>query len=143
MSLLEKIKNDQLELRKAGNAKANVSTLTTLFSEAAIIGFNDGKRESTDEEVIAVIKKFLKGIEDCMKVVSDTSAYQEEKRLLLTYLPKQMTDDELQSAIEGYIADVNATSIKQMGLVMKRLKDGHEGLYDGLVASSFIKARLG
>jgi hypothetical protein len=61
MSLIQTIKADQVQARKARSASASI--LTTLIGEAEMIGKNAGDRESTDEEVIAIIKKFIKNLD--------------------------------------------------------------------------------
>ena len=83
MTLLSKIRADLFTLRKEGESKNAISLLTTLYSEAANVGLNDFKRETTDAEVIAVIKKFIKNIDECINVGSnkgvDISQYEKEK----------------------------------------------------------------
>lgn len=144
--LLKKIKDDQLQARKDRDTqKANL--LTTLYSEAAMVGKNKGNRDSTDEEVIAVIKKFHKdngAVLDSMDgSVSDTVkfAWERERQILASYLPKQMTEDEIKAAITAYknFADENPN----MGGAMKFLKENYSGQYDGKMASSIAKEMLG
>ena len=63
MSLIQDIKSASLVARKARETK-KAESLITLYSEASMIGKNDGNRESTDAETIAVIKKFIKNIDE-------------------------------------------------------------------------------
>ena len=56
MSLLHTLRQDALAARKARDAIA-ASLLVTLVSEAEMTGFNDGKRESSDVEVMATMKQ--------------------------------------------------------------------------------------
>ena len=58
MTLLAKLKADSLQARKDGN-KVAANLLVTLVSEATMVGKNAGNRDSTDEEVQRVVKKFL------------------------------------------------------------------------------------
>jgi hypothetical protein len=58
---MEQIKAKQIAARKSGSADAGL--LTTLLGEAAMVGKNAG-RETTDQEVVAVVKKFVKNIDE-------------------------------------------------------------------------------
>jgi uncharacterized protein YqeY len=71
MSLLDKIKADQLSARKSKDTVA-ASLLTTLIGESTKVSdeeFKKGLTEITDEKVIVTIKKFLKGAEETKKVL--------------------------------------------------------------------------
>lgn len=139
MSLISKIQNDLLSERKAGTNKLKISLLTTLYSEASIIGFNDKKRETTDVETIAVIKKFIKNIDECLTHAANQESYLVEKEILSEYLPKQMNEAELKTAIDVYICgcgDVNKSQI------MKYLKSSFNGRYDGKLAAQVVDSIL-
>jgi uncharacterized protein YqeY len=144
--LIDQIKADQLRARKDRKTVPNnlrASLLTTLYSEAAMVGKNDGGRVTTDQEVVTVVKKFLKGVEETLAAsngVNTTALY--EKQVLMSYLPTQMTDEDLGNAIDEIITNNGFSGIKQMGLVMKELKAAHGGLFDGKVASILVKAKL-
>jgi uncharacterized protein YqeY len=144
MTLLEEIKATQLLARK-GNNQLMASLLTTLIGEAQSVGKNDGNRETTDLEVIAIVKKFIKNIDECLAV---PSLSQEagiklvlEKKILSDYLPPQMSALELELTIQNIIAEIGA-STKDMGKVMGLLKQRHDGLYDGKVSSTIVKNML-
>jgi uncharacterized protein YqeY len=143
MNLLAQIKNDQEEARRRSvPAPQLVSLLTTLYAEAAIVGKNAGNRESTDGEVIAVIKKFIKGVEECLAVCKDElkiTAYKLELEVLLKYLPKQLTFDEMKNRIDLIVA---ANPSAKMPDIMKYFKENHNGLYDGKVLSQLVKEKL-
>jgi uncharacterized protein YqeY len=140
MSLLQKIKDDQLQARKQ-SLKEIASILTTLIGEASKIGKDDGNRESTDAEVVAVIKKFIKNINETLsvKVSSDLLL---EKATLEAYLPEQLTGDDLVIAVKRACLRAEAESVRDMGKVMKELKEKHDGQYDGKEASNIVKELL-
>ena len=124
MSLLEKIRADQLAARKARDAE-KVSTLTTLLSDAARVGKDDGDRESTDAEVIAVVRKFLKSNAENMRIAGDRrdsewcDTLDAEREVVEAYLPKQMTKAEIMDRLK----DLE----KNKGALMKYLKDNFAG----------------
>ena len=140
MSLLQQIKDDQLQARKEKNQILS-SLLTTLIGEAAMIGKNDGNRESTDAEVVAVIKKFIKNIDESLKVKPD-KVLPLEKIMLEGYLPKQLSEQELRAKINDHIIFAELKGMQSMGKVMSHLKQNYDGQYDGKLASQIVKELL-
>lgn len=132
MSLIDQIKTQQLEARK--NSSESTSLLTTLLSEAVNIGKNNGNRETTDAEVVAVVKKFIKNIDETVSALTtrnqDASKFLNEKAVLETFLPKQLTENELTEI---------AKTKNGMPDFMKFLKENHNGQYDGKLASTVAK----
>jgi uncharacterized protein YqeY len=135
MELLLKIKTDLFGLRKAGTDKLSINLLTTLYSEAANVGLNDGKRESTDAEV-SVIRKFIKNLNECISVgitkQVDVSKYEAERDILNAYLPQQLTEMEIEAFVIPFVREGGKPS------VMKALKETYAGQYDGKVASTVV-----
>ena len=142
MSLLQTIKNDLLDFRKEGTNKVAIALLTTLVGEASMSGFNDGKRESTDAEVIAVIKKFVKGLNEVIERAEalnvNCNNQHQELSILDLYLPKQLSEVELKTIIGLYIDK----GINTKGSIMKALKDQYNGQYDGKLASNIISLEV-
>jgi len=143
MSLLQDIKDDQVACRKSGD-KIKAEPLTTLYSEAAMVGKNKGNRETTDEEVIQVVKKFIKNINDTLETVqlSEMRQYELEKEIDLysRYLPKQLTKEDLESIISFIVGENKYSMPKDIGKVMKDLAEEYPGQYDGKIASEIAKA---
>lgn len=137
MSLIETIKADSLQARKDRDT-ARATLLTTLYSEAAMVGKNAG-RDTTDDEVVAIIKKFVKGVDEVLKFVGegDTTAAVHEKELLLSYLPKQLTDEQVREAI---IATGETPDVKNTGKILKALTEKYPGQVDGAAVSRAIKS---
>ena len=144
MTLLETIRTEQIRARKARDG-VRTSLLTTLLSEAANVGLNDGKRESTDAEVIAVIKKFIKNIDETLAVRASDDLLV-ERAILEGFLPSQLSEDELLAAVVSIVAELEldgqSRSMKMMGPVMKTLKERFEGQFDGKAASETVKRTL-
>lgn len=140
MSLYQKIKSDQLQARKARDSVA-ISLLTTLMGEAAMPGKNDGNRESTDAEVTATIKKFIKNI-DSLPSAAVTDASKAERLILEGYLPRQLSEAELKETISTVVALGSMSGPMKMGDIMKILKETLDGQYDGAMASRLIKEAL-
>jgi uncharacterized protein YqeY len=139
MSIIEKIKADQLTARKARDLVA-ASLLTTLMSDALMVAKNDGREAPTDDEVIATVRKFLKGNAEVQANVTDErlGIAIQEAVILDNYLPEQMTSEALRCHVTGFIKK----GPTDMGKVMGYLKSNFAGLYDGKMASSIIKDEL-
>lgn len=138
MSLLQTIKADQLKARKEKDT-LRTSLLTTLLGEAQAVGKTDGNRETTDSETIAVIKKFLKNINETLGHRANDPTLLEERTVLMSYLPKQMDADQLTVLIQQIVETHDLEGPKAMGAVMKELKLHHDGQFDGKVASQVAR----
>ncbi len=147
MSLLFTLKNEQLEARKSKDS-VKAQLLTTLIGEAEMVGKNDGNRPVTDQEVIATIKKFVKNLDETIRIASDYRDGESadkawaEKTILEQFLPKQLTEVELRNAMSQLITDNGLSGPKAMGVLMKDLKAKFEGLYDGKTASKIASELL-
>ena len=139
MSTLEQIKKDQFEARKNKEA-LKASLLTTLFSEASMKGKNAG-RETTEEETIQVVQKFLKGVNETISFLEKAhndealTTAKTEKSILEGYLPKMATEDE----IKAEVASLKAAGAANIGAIMKGLKDKFGAALDGKLASQLAK----
>jgi uncharacterized protein len=131
MTLMNKIKTEQIEARKAGLPIA--SLYTTLLGEAAMVGKNAG-RDTTDAEVVAVVKKFIKNVDETVNALTtrnqDASAFLMERTVLEKFLPMQLSEDALREV---------AKSQPNMPAFMKHLKENFAGKYDGKLASTVAK----
>lgn len=96
----------------------------------------------TDEEVIAVITKSVKGRRDAIEEFKTGGradlVLDEEAQLvfLVPYLPKTLDAAETRAAIEALVTELGATTKKDMGRVMKELKTRHGSAIDGKLAST-------
>jgi uncharacterized protein YqeY len=86
-----------------------------------------------DAKVVAVIKSMIKKAEDTNSLTED------EIKLLVKYLPTQLTDPELIVRISDEIKKQGYAGPKDMGKVMGFLKSNYDGQYDGKKASLIIK----
>jgi len=133
MTLMEQIKTKQVQARKS-YCVAEASLLTTLLGEAAMVGKNAG-RETTDAEVVAVVKKFVKNIDETVTALTsrgqDAADFLVERDILEQFLPVQLSENAL---IEVAKCQPN------MPAFMKHLKENFAGKYDGKLASQVAKA---
>lgn len=144
MSLLSQIKTDLIEARRRKN-QFLINIFSSLYAEAAMVGKNDGNRETTDPEVVGKVKAFIKNIDETLKALDENSGPAaeliKEKDAIGKYLPRQLSEDQLKSII-GEIAAGHEKSMKSMGKIMAELKDRHGGEYDGKLASHIVRSIL-
>lgn len=140
--LFNQIKSERMQARKdRGNSAMQIkaSLLTTLLGEIETETKATGITEVSDSLVMAKCKKFIKGLEEVEKnaKVGDVAHSEAliELQILESYLPKQLTEEELAAIIIELDAD-------NMGQVMKHLKENYSGQYDGKVASQVAKEIL-
>lgn len=143
--LLNTLRKDMMTAKKDRDAvKANL--LSTLVAEAVMVGKNDGNRETTESEVITMIKKFVKNADETISIArsmgKEPAKEIAEKAILETYLPKQMSESEIENAVAAIIETLPEKNVKMMGKVMAALKEKFEGAYDGKLASEIIKKKL-
>lgn len=105
------------------------SVLRVLIGE-----FNRIGKKVTDEQVVSIVKKMVENA----KIIGGN---EREIEILSTYLPKQLTEDQLSAIITALIFNNNYT-VKDMGAIMGVLKQSYSGQYDGKLASSIIKSKL-
>ena len=144
MTILETIKEDSLKARKEKDS-TKASLLTTLYSEALMVGKNKRNDVPTDEETKATIKKFIKNATEVKEVsiakgfgIEETKA-RNEISILEAYLPKGLSEEELCLNIARII---EVDKINNLGLIMKTLKEKYNGLYDGKRATEIVKEML-
>jgi len=147
MSLLEKIRSDLVEARKARTDNAKIMLLNTLVGEAARVGKDAGNRETTDAETMAVVKKFMKNAEqtlaDLTKYGRDTGSIQSEIAILATYLPAALPVGEVEKAVEEIVAGLDDPKAKSaIGLVNKALKERFGDAFDGSTMVPIVKRIL-
>ena len=106
------------------------------------------KHELTDEEVIDVISKEIKTRKDSINEFKKgdredlINKTQSEIDILLEYLPKQLTEEEITEIIDKVFNQVNPTSSKDMGKIMKELNPLVKGKADMGLVSKIVKEKI-
>ena len=122
---LTTIKGANLKARKAKNRIVS-NVLTTLIGEIEIVGKNDGNRETTESETIAVINKFKKNALETVNNMKERGIsedeiqkYVDEVDLYSSYLPTLLSETELTDIIKSIIGDGEVNIGKIMGTLKK------------------------
>jgi uncharacterized protein YqeY len=109
----------------------------------------DQRIEMDDKAVLAVLDKMVKQRRDSFEQYQaagrDDLAAQEkfELDLIAVYLPEALSDEELTALIKQAVADTGASSIRDMGTVMNKLREQVQGRADMKAVSSAVKEQLG
>ena len=108
-----------------------------------------GAKEATEAELLSMMQTMIKQRNDSIKMYMDgnrpelAAKERKEIEIIERFLPKQMSDAEIETAIRGVIAETGAASMKDMGKVMGALKAKYAGQLDFGKASGMIKNLLG
>ena len=145
--LKEKLLND---LKDAMKEKDEVKKNTVQMVRAAILQIEKDKAiEVSDEQIIDIIAKESKKRKDAAldfeKSGREDLIIQNSKELeiLSTYLPKQLSKEEIKEIVKKVINNVGATSMKDMGPVMKEAKAQIGAGADGRTINEVVKELLG
>ena len=148
--LRDKINDALKEAMKAKNERV-VSTLRLVNStlkNADIEARGAGKPPLADADVLAVLQKMIKQRQESKEMYEKGGRPElaqqegEEIAIITSYLPKQMSDDEVKAAIDGAIKETGAAGMKDMGKVIAALKAKYAGQMDFGKASGLVKASL-
>lgn len=146
MSLKDDISASVVTALKAKD-KETVSTLR-FFLSAVKNKEKDLRRDISDEEVQAValaqVKQRQDSIEQFEKGDRKDLADKEraELEILKGYIPEQLSDDELRSIVKAAITETGATSMKDMGKLMKAVMAKAKGKADGKAVNAIVKELL-
>lgn len=142
MSLTETIDADLKVAMKASD-KTSVSTLRLVKSSLKYRQIEKGGN-LTDDDVIAVLSSMVKqrreSIEQYTKAGRDDLASSEmaEIEIIKKYLPKQISNEELEAIIRETIKELNASGAKDIGKVMKAVIPKVKGRADGKVINARV-----
>ncbi len=145
------LKDDLMnDLKDAMRDKDEIKKNTVQMVRAAILQIEKDKGiKVEDEKIVEIIAKEVKGKKDALNdftrggrqdLVDQTN---KEIEILQKYLPKQLSTEEIEEIIKKVIVDVGATSMKDMGNVMKEAKSRIGAGSDGRTINEVVKKLLG
>ena len=137
------------DMKEAMMSKNEIKKNTIQMVRAAILQVEKDKQiELDDAQIIDIISKEVKKRKDALvdfekggreDLVSQTK---EEIGYLEGYLPAQLSREEVEAIVKEIIAEVGATSMKDMGTVMKAAKEKIGASSDGKTINEIVKANL-
>ncbi len=147
MTLEEKLKQDLVVAMKEKN-KEKLDVIRMVKAAVDLEHINK-KCDITDELVLDVLSKQIKMRNDSISEFSKaerTDLVEKTKReleILLTYMPEQLTEEEVEKVIDEIFSTVKPESARDMGRVMKEATARLKGKTDMKMVSTKIKERLG
>jgi uncharacterized protein YqeY len=140
------------EAMKAKDAD-RLSTLRLInaaIKDRDIAARTDGEdAQVSDDTVLAILGKMVKQRQESARAYEEGGRLElaekemNEIRIIEEYLPRQLDDAETEAAVAAAIAEVEATSIRDMGKVMAALKGKYTGQMDFGKVGPMVKAKLG
>ncbi|WP_423237080.1 GatB/YqeY domain-containing protein [Clostridium peptidivorans] len=146
MALKERLQQDWKEALKSGN-KFKANTISTARAAILLVEKTDG-RILEDDEIVDILAKEVKQRREAMLEFEKgnrqdlVDSVKAEIEILLSYLPQQLTNEEVRIIILQVIEEVGANSIKDMGKVMAVVVPKTKGRADGKAVSEIVKELL-
>ncbi|HZH94180.1 MAG TPA: GatB/YqeY domain-containing protein [Tissierellaceae bacterium] len=146
MSLKDKLMEDlKVSMKNKDTIRKNTVTMVRAAVKQREV---DERTELTDEDILEIVAKQLKekkmAIEEFKKgsrqdLVDTTES---EIKILLEYLPEQMNEEEVERIVKETIEEIGATSIKDIGLIMKATMPKVKGRADGNMVNTAVRKLL-
>ena len=148
MSLLDQLNDDLKAAMREGDQarKLTLRSVKTAIRQEEVSG--DTARTLSDEEIVDIIAKQAKQRRDAIEEFTkggraDLVEIEEVELVILEeYLPAQLSREQIVEEAKNVIAEVGATSPRQMGLVMRPLMESLRGQADGKLVSQVVQELL-
>lgn len=138
------------QLKEAMKAKDEVKVLTLRLLSSELKNARIQKREDlTEEEELKVVQREAKKRKDAIKAYEKAGASEkadrekEELNVLSGYLPKPISDEELEKMVDEAMEKTGASQVSDIGKVMGVVMAGTKGNADGKRVAELVKNRLG
>ncbi len=144
MMLEEKLLNDFKEAMK-NKETARVSTLSFLRAQISYTALEKKKKNLDDNECLSVIKRLIKQHQDSIeqfRLGNRNDLVEKETKelgILRSYLPPEISVDEVKKVIEAVVVEIQPLGMKDMGCVMKEVLARLAGSTDNKLVSDLVK----
>lgn len=140
MNIIGQLKNKTLQLRKEQNKKAQFAAY--ILSEVESIGKNNGNRETTDDEAVRYLRKFIDKNKKLLEDYKDPEAIAkilEENKLFEDLLPKMKSNEEISAFLDDYFGNEKP----HKGEAMKAVKSEFGSKVDMKQVNKLISEKYG
>ncbi len=147
MTLVEQINKDLIEAMKAKD-EVKLRAIRAIKSAFLLAGTETGSKDISDETAMKAMMKMAKQRKDSLEIFTKENRNdlaqkeQEELKVIETYLPAAMSQDDLKNALKAIIAETGATSMKEVGKIMPLAMKRLAGQTDGKSISEALKSLL-
>ena len=148
MDLENKI-TEELKLAMKSKDKLVLTALRAIKSELMIAKTNAGQKKVINNEIeLKILQKLVKQRKESSKIylkkgrneLAETEL--KEAEIIQRFLPKQLTNDEIEFEVKNQIKNINAKSLKDMGVVMSAVTKKLAGAADGKTISEIVRKNL-
>lgn len=147
MSLLQALQTAQLKARKEKD-QVTLGTIQMVLSQVKNEQINLMKKEMSEEEIVGVIRKFIKQLKDALGDFEKAGREdlvlnaKREIELMEQYLPQQMNEADVEAAVVKAIGEMGQVTEKDFGKVMSRAMKETGGRADGALVQQIVKRLL-
>lgn len=147
MALEQQIQKDIVEAMKAHD-NVRLEAVRAIKSEILLAKTSGTSKEVTDSDIVKMIQKLIKQHQDSADQYTQggrpelAKSELEESAVMQAYLPKQLSEAEVEEAIKKIIAEVGASKLSDMGKVMGTALKLLAGKSDGRTISAIVKKLL-
>ena len=151
MPLRDKIDTDYKNALKSKD-KIQISTYRLILSGIKDLDISNrsgpNKKDTNDEDIKKLLKKMIKQRSESIDIYKKNNrrdlleVEEKESEILLSYLPKQLSEEETKKICNQIVSKLGVSSIKDMGKVMGELKKQYEDSLDFAKAGSLLKELL-
>ena len=147
MNLEDKINNDLKEAMKAKDA-ASLRGVRAIKSAILLHKTSGAGVEVTAEDAIKILQKLVKQRKESLGIFEQNGRAElaqierEEIEVIERYLPKQLSEADIEAVVKNIIAETGATSMKEMGKVIGAANKQLAGQAEGAVISGIVKKLL-
>ena len=147
MRLEEKIQQD-IKAAMLAKERDKLESLRAIKAAILLAKTADGSESVADDALVKIIQKLVKQRKETAVIYKEQNRPELAEKELMeasymeVYLPKQLSEEELTAEIKKIIAEVGATSAKEMGKVMGVASKALAGKADGRAISTIVKSLL-
>ncbi len=145
---LETTMNTAIVVAMKAKDKVALDSLRAVKAQILLLKTESKGAEVSEEQEIAILQRMVKQRKDSYEQFTaqgrtDLAEVETAQiKVIEEYLPKQLTDEELQAEVEKYIAETGASSIKEMGKVIGLASKNLAGKAEGKRISEMVKKLL-
>ena len=147
MRLEEKIQQD-IKAAMLAKEREKLESLRAIKAAILLAKTADGSESVADDALVKIIQKLVKQRKETAVIYKEQNRPELAEKELMeasymeVYLPKQLSEEDLTAEIKKIIAEVGATSAKEMGKVMGVASKALAGKADGRAISTIVKSLL-
>jgi uncharacterized protein YqeY len=146
----ERFTSDLKAAMKAGDKRRvdTIRMITAALKDKDIEARTQAKPVS-DEDILALLQKMVKSRQESLDIYEKAGRAElaqqerEEIEIIKSFLPQQLSADDVDIAVAEAIAETGAVAVKDMGKVIANLKGKYAGRMDFSAVSALVKAKLG